>query len=226
MKDILDMALNLGQSGFDRENDFNLIWTGQQSDDWGYNQMNAGLDLKCGDADGDGYIDYNDFTDVHDNYGQVHKLVADDYAATSQIPIYFIPPSNPVDSGEWISLDIAIGTSGSPAIDFYGTAFTLNINPDIIDSSSVIFTSYDVNWLGYESPLESMYSVPQDGQVDIGITRVNNVSTDGVGIIGKLEFIVEDEVSGFKRSELLNSSLVSMNTVSYTHLTLPTICSV
>jgi len=218
MKDILDTALNLGQSGNDRSNDFGLFWTGQESDDWGYQQMNAGIDLKCGDADGDGFIDYNDFSEVYNNYGQVSKLVVDEYAITSAVPIYFIPPTNPVDSGEWISLDIAIGTNGVPALDFYGTAFTLNINPDIIDSSSVIFTLYDDNWLGYESPLESMYSVPQDGQVDIGISRVNNVSADGVGIIGKLEFIVEDEIVGFKRSSLLNtSSVVTMNNILSTN---------
>ena len=218
MKDILDMALNLGQSGFDRDNDFNLIWTGQESDDWGYNQMNAGIDLKCSDADGDGYIDYNDFSDVYDNYGQVHKLVSDEYAVTSQVPIYFIPPSNPVDSGEWISLDIVIGSSGQPAIDFYGSSFTLNINPDIIDSSSVVFTPYYDSWLGYESPLESMYSVPKDGQVDIGITRINNISADGIGVIGTLEFIIEDEIEGFKRSSLIEqSSLVTMNNIISTN---------
>jgi len=217
MKDILDMALNLGEGGYDRSNDFPLFWTGQESDDWGYQQMNDGIDLKCGDADGDGYIDYNDFSEVYNNYGQLHKLVNEEHAITSEVPIYFIPPSNPVDSGEWISLDIAIGNNAYPAIDFYGSAFTLNINPDIIDSSSVIFTLYDDNWLSYESPLESMYSVPKDGQVDIGVSRISNVSTDGVGIIGKLEFIVEDEVVGFKRSSLSNSSMISMNNIISTN---------
>jgi hypothetical protein len=94
----------------------------------------------------------------------------------------------------------------------------LNINPDIIDSSSVVFTLNENNWLSYDSPLESMYSVPQDGQVDIAVTRVSNASTDGLGIIGTLEFIIEDELEGFKRSQLLNnSSLVKMNNIISTN---------
>ncbi|NNF22763.1 MAG: Ig-like domain-containing protein, partial [Saprospiraceae bacterium] len=65
-KDILDIGLNLGNGGLERTNDFNLLWTGQESDDWGYEQMNSNIDLKCGDSDGDGYIDGDDFEAVAD----------------------------------------------------------------------------------------------------------------------------------------------------------------
>ncbi len=202
MKDVLDMSLNIGRGGYERTNDFNLLWTGQDSDDWGYSQMGAGIDLKCSDADGDGYIDHSDFSEIQSNYSNVHKFKAQDLAATSNVPIYFIPPSTPVDSGEWITLDIAIGNASLAAIDLYGAAFTINFDPSIMDSSSVQFSLYDDNWLEQSSPLLQDFNVPQDGQVDIAVSRVTNISTDGFGIIGKLEFIVEDEIVGIKRNDL------------------------
>jgi len=218
MKDILDLGLNIGEGGFERTNDFDLLWTGQESTDWGHAQMGGGIDLKCGDTDGDGYIDSDDFTSILDNYGNLHNLTSDDLNVATNVPITFDLPANPVDSGEWISLDIRIGNGNLPALDFYGTAFTFNFDPEIIDSSSVIFTLYDDNWLEYGSPLQSMYTVPQDGQVDIGVSRISNASTDGFGVIGKLEFIVEDDIAGFKRSSISNNgSLVSMSQIISTN---------
>jgi len=218
VKDILDLGLNIGEAGYERIQDFNLIWTGQESDNWGYDQMNDGIDLKCGDTDGDGYIDAYDAYEIKDNYGRIHSLRSNSIEELSTVPIYFIPPSNPVDSGEWISLDIVVGNANLPAVDFYGTAFTLNFDPELMDSASVKFTLYDDNWMGYQSPITQIATVPQDGQVDIGISRISNVSTDGLGVIGKLEFIVEDEVSGLKkRSQLQNSSLVTMSKIISTN---------
>lgn len=198
-KDVLDLGLNIGEGGWERTNDFTLIWTGQESSDWGHGQMNSSIDLKCGDGDGDGYIDYNDFLELEDHYGNLHNFAPNDVGQLSNVPITFVPQSTDVDSGEWMFIDIYIGNSNNPALDFYGTSFTFNINPDVIDSSSVNFYTHDNNWLSFQSPLYEFYTVPQDGQIDIAVSRVSNNSTDGIGLIGTLEFIIEDEIQGFKK---------------------------
>ncbi len=202
MKDLIDLGLNLGEAGYDRTNDFPLFWTGQESSDWGYTQMSSSIDLKCGDSDGNGFIDSDDITEISDNYGQMHNMRSDVVGSTSNVPIYFIPPAGPIDSGEWLILDIAIGTGNLPALDFYGSSFTFNFDPSLVDSASVEFITKENSWLTYESPVQSMFVVPQDGQIDIGVTRITNNSADGLGIIGQLKFIVEDEVVGFKRSQI------------------------
>lgn len=198
MKDILDLGLNIGEGGPQRTNDFPLIWTGQESSDWGHQQMGAGIDLKCGDSDGDGYIDETDIDAISDYYGNIHGFVADPVGALSSVPITFHTNQTEVDSGEWLFLEVHIGNASQPAIDFYGTAFTFFMNPALIDSSTVTFELEDDNWLEYESPLKQITRVPLDGQVDIGISRVSNVSADGIGLVGTLSFIVEDVIEGFK----------------------------
>jgi hypothetical protein len=58
--------------------------------------------------------------------------------------------------------------------------------------------------------------VPKDGQIDIAVSRISNTSTDGIGLIGTLEFIVEDEIGGFKRStSIINftQELISMTNI-------------
>ncbi len=206
-KDILDIGLNIGNGGLERTNDFNLLWTGQESDNWGHEQMNSDIDLKCGDSDGDGYIDGNDFQAVVDHYGSIHRLMSDPVTTISNVPITFIPQQTEVDSGEWLTIDISIGSFAYPALDFNGAAFTFNINPDLIDSSSVTFSLYDDSWINDDkAPLSSLYLVPQDGQVDMALTRITG-SVDGLGIIGKLSFIVEDEIAGFKDIEQLASHI-------------------
>ncbi len=201
-KDVLALAVNLGEGGAERTNDFDLFWTGQYSDNWGYEQENTDLDLNATDTDGNGYIDIEDFSAIENNYTGLHNFVPNEVGTLSTVPISFVPQSTEVDSGEWLFIDIYAGTVSNPALDFYGLGFTFNIDADIMDSSSVTFTLANDNWLSYNAPLYELTEVPFDGQIDIAVSRINNISTDGIGIIGTLGFIVEDEVDGFKESGL------------------------
>lgn len=214
-KDILDLGLNFGIGGQERTNDFTLLWTGQESDDWGYGQMGSGIDLKCGDADGDGYIDASDVNSIDEYYGKSHRLMSTQTAAISNVPIEFIPQQTEVDSGEWLTLDISIGSFANPAIDLNGAAFSFNLDPSLMDSSSVVFSLYDNNWVADDNaPVVEFFKVPQDGQVDIAFTRISNKPADGLGIIGKLEFIIEDDIHGLKDVEqLVSNILIQMNNI-------------
>ena len=198
--DILDLGLNAGEGGDDRSSDFTEIWTGQFAPDWGYGQIGTGVDLKCGDSDGDGFIDAFDMQAVADNYGNIHRLQSELTAATSDIPVYFIPQQTAVDSGELLLIDIIVGDSSFPALDMNGLAFSFNIDASLIDSSTVDFNLSDNTWMGHNSPLVDFVQVPEDGQVDIAVTRLGNNGADGIGIIGTLEFIVEDEIEGLRRA--------------------------
>ena len=200
--DVLSLGLNTGQGGSSRTNDFTDIWTGQFSSDWGYSQLNSGVDLKCGDSDGDGYIDSQDLALLNTNYGKVSRFQSDLSLTTSDLPIMLIPQQTEVDSGVLLVIDIAVGNSTFAAIDFQGLSFSVNIDAEIMDSASVNFYLYEDNWLSYNNPTLEYAIVPQDGQIDIATSRISRSSTDGYGIIGALEFIVEDELIGFRRSDL------------------------
>ncbi len=214
-KDALDLALNLGEGGLIRQNDFDLFWTGQESTDWDYYQLNSLKDLKSTDADGNGYIDYEDFIELEENYGKVHNFVPNEVGTLSIVPITFVPQSTELDSGEWLFIDIYAGNASQAALDMYGLALSFNINPDIMDSASVEFVLSEDSWLAYNSPLYDLTVVPTDGKVDLAVSRINNQSTDGIGIIGTLGFIVEDEFDGLKEQGLSGyvAQQITMNNI-------------
>ncbi len=212
--DILDLGLNVGESGQERVGDFEQIWTGQFSTDWGYRQMGTDTDLKCGDSDGDGYIDEDDLNAIDINYGKLSKFQSYPTTATTDIPVYFIPQQTEVDSGELLIIDIAIGDTTYPAIDMNGLAFSFNIAAELMDSSSVNFYLYDENWLAYNNPIVDYNIVPYDGRVDVAVTRLGEQAASGHGIIGALEFIVEDEVEGLKRAKsAVEQIVIEMNNI-------------
>jgi len=208
IKDILDLGLNIGEGGSVRTEDFTQTWTGQFSNNWGFDQLGSSVDLKCGDADGDSYIDEYDLSVIEQHYGKLSKFQTAISSAISDVPVYFVPQQTEVDSGDLLVIDIIVGDANYPPIDMHGLAFSFNMNPEWMDSSSVNFYLYDDNWLSYNSPTKDFQYVPQDGQVDIAVTRFSKGSADGFGVIGAIEFIVEDEVQGLKRSSAEAASLV------------------
>ena len=200
VRDVLSIALNIGEGGLTRDSDFDLFWTGQTGADWGYEQLGDLEDLKSSDCNGDGYIDVSDFQAVSDNYVSVHNFVPNNVGNLTNIPVSFVPQSTDVDSGEWIFIDIYAGNISNPALDFYGLSFSLNIDPEVMDSASVIFEAAEDNWLSQYTPLETLTIVPVDGKIDMALTRINNLSVSGIGLLGTLSFIIEDETEGFKEN--------------------------
>jgi len=210
VKDLLDLGLNIGKGGSARTNDFEEVWTGQFSNDWGHTQLNSIIDLKCGDSDGDGYIDSSDLDQIVANYGNSSRFHSSLNAVLSDVPISFVPQSTDIDSGEVLYLDILVGDSSFPAIDYQGISFSLNVDPELMDSSSVIFTPNPDSWLADNSfPFEFFIS-PEDGKVDIGITRTGRGSADGFGLVGVLSFIIEDELAGFREEDYFNSTPITI----------------
>ena len=201
IKDVLDLGLNIGTGGNARSNDFNEIWTGQFADNWGFTQLNSNIDLKCGDSDGNGYIDGEDLTDIATYYGNQNSLHSTIESVLSEVPIYFEPQSTDIDSGEFIFIDILVGDTNFPAIDMQGLAFSLNVDAEVMDSSSVSFVQSDNSWLSNDGKTFDFDVVPNDGRVDVAISRAGRGSADGIGIVGTLSFIVEDDLGGFRESD-------------------------
>jgi len=213
IKDVLDLGLNIGSGGNTRSNDFNEVWTGQYADDWGFSQLNSTIDLKCGDSDGNGFIDAEDLSDIETYYGNVSEFQATVESVISEVPIYFVPQSTDIDSGEYVHIDIMVGDANFPAIDMQGLAFSFNIDAEVMDSSTVDFVQADNSWLASNSNTFDFEIVPEDGRVDIAISRAGRGSADGIGIVGTLSFIVEDELGGFRESEYVNSLPVTLTNI-------------
>ncbi len=214
--DILDLGLNVGEGGNTRSDDFTEIWAGLYSTDWGYNQINSKVDLKCGDADGNGYVDAVDLDYIDEFYGNTSRFQSSHLAVLSQIPVTFIPQNPQVDSGEVLFLDVNIGNESFPGIDMHGLTFSLNLSSELMDSSSVNFELIDNNWLSYNTHTVAYNKVPYDGRIEVAASRIGKSSVDGYGTVGILSFIVEDELTGFRRERLEVQPSIIINVTDIT----------
>lgn len=209
--DVLSLGRYLGLSGPSRSDISYPFRSGQNADNWIYNQAN-GLNIKHIDANGDGLISDADTLAIHDYYANIHQFVPEEVLAFKDYAFNLIPNSTELDSGDLLILDISIGSNANPVKDLFGLAFGLNINPGAIDSSSLFVEYFKNSWFAVGSGSLEMTKQPKDGVIHTAFTKTNAIVEDeidgikppgasGSGIIGQISFIVEDEIDGIKSSE-------------------------
>ncbi|MBP7184398.1 MAG: T9SS type A sorting domain-containing protein [Saprospiraceae bacterium] len=195
VRDIIPLGMNMGESGFDRTVSGNA-WYGKYSDNWDSSNSYQ-FDLKHVDANGDGYISVADTNAIALNYGKYHQLTSPvdinfkNYPFTIQLP-EDAPTS--YNLGDILELDLMIGTNSSIAHDIYGMYLPLVV------PSSVNFLEarFDENsWLSNYAPVITM-AKKFDHKVDIGYTLCDGVPQTGYGRVGRVKFVIEDDVGGIR----------------------------
>jgi len=197
--DLLAVGMNMGEVGELRDTDINYNhWFGQKAQDWGTQLGEIGDDLKHIDSDGDGYITADDIIDIEENFDSAHGLFTNKILGTKDFGVFLEPSHMPVDSGDLLCVTIKIGNEDNPVIDMHGLSFDLNINEDVIDSSSLTFEFFENDWFTYNSSQIDMHIQPTDGVIYAGLSRSDGNVTSGHGPVGKACFIVEEDLGGFK----------------------------
>ncbi|RMG83070.1 MAG: T9SS C-terminal target domain-containing protein [Bacteroidetes bacterium] len=195
--DLLPIGLCMGEIGTPRPNG-TPEWYGQYGDDW-YNPFAAlPMNVKHIDTDGDGFIQAVDTAAIGQFYYNRHTITPEP-AQSSTNPLLFIEDiefdPDTVEIGDVFLANVHLGYPGEPLTDAYGVAFNVNYDPAIFDAN----ISFDNDeWLEYNSPVISMTKKPFAGTIDAGYTRTNGVAASGYGIIGQVEFIVVDDLAGFR----------------------------
>ena len=218
MKDLMTFGLNVGQNGEEREVSDTTNWSGYSASNWEFLDHSLSQDLKHVDADGNGYVTAEDMAAFHENYGKQSKLISKEVLAITETPLILSTTQTEVDSGEWLYLDVSLGSDIAPAIDFYALAFQFNIDEDLIDEESACFLMDDGSWVSYDSPLFDVFQQPTPGNMSFGISRITLDPVSGFGPIATLKFIVEEELDGFRDSDgkfILDLGLE--NAVAYDH---------
>lgn len=217
--DILALGRYIGLSGPARDDISYPFRSGQNADNWVYNQPN-GLNIKHIDANGDGMISDADTLAIHDYYSDIHQFVPEEILAIKDYAFDLIPNTTEVDSGDLLILDISIGSSANPVKDLFGLAFGLNINPAMIDSSSLDVEYYKNSWFAQGSGNLNMTKQPKDGVIHTAFTKTNAIVEDeidgikppgssGSGVIGRISFIVEDEIDGIRSSDTYKTKRIA-----------------
>ena len=96
-----------------------------------------------------------------------------------------------------MDVPVFLGRDTLPALNFYGIAFSINYNDSLIEEHSISFNSQN-SWIGsvHSDQISFYQDLYSTQQVDITVTRNNQMPTNGWGQIGTFSFTMKDDISG------------------------------
>lgn len=182
----------------------NLSWQEQPTPLFWNSFFNNGNNYAFADCDGDGFIDDLDVNVLEQNYGLTHGTLNSDIFITGMVetdPIISLDETidtlqNP--EGMTVELPIILGEMTNPINNFYGIAFTIEYEPAYVIGDSVQIDFLLNSWINpSNSGLISIQSNdPVNGLIEASISRINQTTVNGFGEIGKVSFIIEDNLVG------------------------------
>ncbi len=196
--DLLELGVGNGITGPARPN-ATTEWVGQLAPDWAQSTIN-GINYKHLDCDGNGIIDEADAMAISQNYVEMDAPNPNTEASAPLIYIEFDQDTiyvndNTLLNDVAVNIHLKIGNQNVPAEDIYGIALYLSYPADLVVDDSVYLSYVDGSFFG---PTEEVIWVPNNSpneeQVDIGLTRVDGVPSNGFGEIGKGTFIISSDI--------------------------------
>jgi hypothetical protein len=210
--DLLYLGNAIGTVGPARM-DASVDWQGQEITSLWAETFPDGVNYAYADCDGNGVIDEEDFfTAIEINYGLTHGTVMpDDFdlgVPGVSSPLFFAGVSDPIVEGTPVFIPINLGTESQPIEDFYGIAFTVRYDSDVVNVPLFGFffpDTFDENWfeLDTEEPLFSFQPNPFESKVEIAVTRTDGVpAPSNFGNFGSLFIVIIDNVVGLGADQI------------------------
>lgn len=217
--DVLYWAVANGATGAGRTN-ASTEWQGQAlpATLWGTNFPN-GLNFAYADCDGNGVINEADKDVITQNYGQVHgTIIPDEYpqANPANDPSLQLSSDMSVVAPEGTLLaDLSLGTAADSITGFYGIAFTLRYDPDVVGNkgNDLRLDLPDTTWMSGQGDDKVIQFVQHDrttGLADYAIVRKNGIPADGFGKIGTFSIVMEDIIVGLTKITATDIQLVNL----------------
>ncbi len=204
--DLLPIGVFFGLSGPERydvvagwEPEYGEEW--EVEDEWMYE---IAPDPKFADCNGDGIINALDTVPIAIYYGLTHGDVEIDSAiggpSDAEFSVVFLGDS--MTAGSEVVIPLILGTEEIPATNVYGIAFQLDYDESLIVPGS-IKVMFNSGWLGTPGSdlLSFAYNDTLNGNLEISVTRTNQVARSGYGNIGEVHFVMEDNVAGRTNGE-------------------------
>lgn len=208
-KDILYLCA-IGEVGIPRSS-ATSDWIGQYGSNWNNHVAGISKNIKHIDTNGDSLITSADANFIDANYGKRNKITPQ-IIPTQQNQLIFNTINNgSPQPGDTIVIEILMGTSANPAIDFSGVTFQMAYNPVIFDTAFVVFDEH--GWLGYDAPVMQYSKIPNEGNLDAAFTRSDETSKRGFGKIGTVSIVVDD-ISGIRIDEFTTINFTNTNALT------------
>jgi hypothetical protein len=221
--DLLNIGLAYGAAGPTRPN-ATLAWVPQVAEVWDLRTPVSHTDYKHIDTNGDGFIDSADTLAITLNMGQTSNFIPteqEDIFRNTGVPLY-VKGVDTLQLGESTTLDIILGEMNFPADDVYGVAFTIVYDTAVVVPSSP-YAGFSESWLGdvNDNMLTLQRNRPEDGRIDIALTRIDGSNQSGSGVIGQLHITIQDVI--FMRSDdyVLELQIENIRIISVDETELP-----
>ena len=181
-----------------------------------------GLNYAYADCDGDGDVDDDDKTIIENNFGEVHgSVIPDQYATGNQgaDPVLLLNPTTTViPSGGTLEAGLSLGTQTDSISNFYGIAFTVAYDPDVVgnqgnDFELDILEDTWMNGMGDDKVIKFLNNDRDNGIAQIAIVRKNQVPVSGSGDIGIFSIVMEDIVVGLSSINTTDIKMVDIGLV-------------
>lgn len=188
--DLLPIGLhhsNIGLSRLSQTIDYNC----HASDAWGMPISGLpSVDQKHADCNGNGLINGLDTNAIILNWSQTH--LKNSSIGSAAVSMYI--DTAVMNPGDTITLDVILNQALAP-VNGYGLAFTINYDPLLVDTGSV-YVTFDNSWLGIIN--SNMIGIQKDfyaqGEIEVGLSRIDQVSVIGNGPVAQMHFIIKDDV--------------------------------
>ncbi|MCB0525427.1 MAG: T9SS type A sorting domain-containing protein [Saprospiraceae bacterium] len=194
--DFLQLGMAYNFAGPARDSG-SLDFTPQNVEPWSYH-FPSGQNMAYADCNGDGFVNYfYDAFPLYTNYGMERStnVIPDVFPAglpgvDPQLMFDHAAAPSQVTGGQMIRLPIVLGTIDNPVEDLYGLAFSVYIDPLIIDANNVLL---DFNQNSFANPDNDriwLYKKVSDEQIDVAWVRTDKNQKSGYGPIGYADFVI------------------------------------
>lgn len=201
--DLLYLGAAFGIEGGSR-NVQTLQWGGEEvPQNWGAGFGN-GISYAFADCNGDGVVDEADVQAIEVNYGLEHDSIFMDSFAMNPIAqdldMSLQGSGNIIGNpGAVYTIPLVLGSQNQPIQDFYGIAFTVEIDPEYVDMNQLSFVIEQSSWVdpNNEGLLQIKRKDFNQNTYEVAFTRKTMTNVSGDGIVGLFSIIIEGDVPDY-----------------------------
>ena len=183
-------------------------WDEQTLDDLWTESFADGTNFGYADCNGDGVVNDDDLDVIKDNFSLEAPVVDPDIFDTgnpASDPILLLDPiTTEIDPNDTSKISLSLGDMANEIDSFFGIAFTLNFNPDLVQDQMMgnnpkVFIDFleDDNWINQNPPNHARIEIEVDneaGEAQVAIFRRNPGTNSGGGEFGILNIVMVDIV--------------------------------
>jgi hypothetical protein len=177
-------------------------FTPQSATPWNFSFFD-GANFAHADCNGDGLINFlYDAFPIYVHYGRTHGIPTPDVyplGVAGIDPELSLPPDTVfISNSQSFTFPLHLGSAGIPAENIYGIAFSIHVDPMVMDIDDVAVDMAPASWFNNDGDrIFSTYRA-SDRRLDVALTRTDRNARTGHGPIGTVEFVIIDDVVGLQ----------------------------